>query len=177
MNFAILSFIIGFILQFEALFLLLPWIVEYRSTENIMWHWSISGSRSVCLILLIDSYCDRLWNGFSDGIYHYHLLQKLWQQCALPVMAGKAVPADVNHFVCGRMMIEWSDWGVPTHNPPWAILKDGDGKVDAPPATVYYGGGKASGVGTNFKSNFTFSDNCRHKIFKCGGSVHTKFFT
>ena len=27
MNFAILSFIIGFILQFEALFLLLPWIV------------------------------------------------------------------------------------------------------------------------------------------------------
>ena len=26
MNFAILSFIIGFILQFEALFLLLPWI-------------------------------------------------------------------------------------------------------------------------------------------------------
>ena len=35
MNFAILSFIIGFILQFEALFLLLPWIVGDRKSTRL----------------------------------------------------------------------------------------------------------------------------------------------
>ena len=32
---------------------------------------------------------DRLWNGFSDRYCRYHLLQKLWRRCPLPVMRGK----------------------------------------------------------------------------------------
>ena len=46
MNFAILSFIIGFILQFEALFLLLPWIVGM-----------IYGEYHVALIYLATAVC------------------------------------------------------------------------------------------------------------------------
>ena len=88
MNFAILSFIIGFILQFEALFLLLPWIVGMIYGEyHVALIYLVTAA--VCFIFPDWQLADRLWNGFSDRYCRYHLLQKLWRRCPLPVMRGK----------------------------------------------------------------------------------------